>query len=96
MPPEDSAAIEAAIEIIIDRLSSIEGKTDDIIRRNPGYLDTVGAAEFMGLSRQTLEAWRHHGQGPQYYKLSRVVRYAVSDLIAFMEEHRVASLEDVR
>ena len=94
MPSEDSAAIEAAFENIINRLSRIEGKADDLIRRNPGYMDTAGAANFLGLSRQTLEVWRHQSQGPRYYKVSRVVRYAITDLIAFMETHGVASLED--
>jgi hypothetical protein len=48
------------------------------------YLDTKQAAEFLGLSTQTLEIWRVYGNGPRYTKLSQKVRYNINDLREFM------------
>ena len=43
------------------------------------------AAEFCGISPRTLQAWRRTGQGPDYVKTGRAVRYRLCDLIAFSE-----------
>lgn len=49
-------------------------------------LTTPQAADYLGLSRYTLEVWRSRGDGPQYLKLGRSVRYRVDDLDAFAEQ----------
>ncbi|MEP3014366.1 helix-turn-helix domain-containing protein [Roseibium polysiphoniae] len=43
-------------------------------------LTEVQAAEALNLSVRTLQAWRVRGSGPNFVKLSRAVRYRVTDL----------------
>ena len=54
----------------------------------PEYLTTVEAASYLGLSRQYLEILRHRGDGPEYIKLGRAVRYKRTDLDDWMADHR--------
>lgn len=42
------------------------------------------AAERLGLSVRTLEKWRCTGDGSQYIKMGRLVRYRESDLNSFI------------
>ncbi len=49
------------------------------------------AAEFLGVSVRTLQAWRVRGGGPQYLKMSRAVRYQRRQLVIFQQEHTVSS-----
>jgi excisionase family DNA binding protein len=43
------------------------------------------AAEYLGCSRRTLQAWRQSGQGPAWIKLNgTMVRYARNSLDAFI------------
>ena len=51
----------------------------------PVLIDEKDAAERLGLSPRTLQAWRVSGGGPVYRKIGRRVAYAVSDLAAFVE-----------
>jgi predicted DNA-binding transcriptional regulator AlpA len=52
------------------------------------------AAEFLGVSVRTLQAWRVRGGGPPYVKIGRSVRYQRRALIAFQQEHTVTSTTD--
>jgi excisionase family DNA binding protein len=56
----------------------------DISARQP-LLNTQQAAEYLGLSRKTLENWRHVGGGPNYRKLGGAVRYSTEDLNAYID-----------
>jgi len=47
------------------------------------------AAEFLGLSEDTLPRWRWSGIGPVYLKVGRTVKYRLSDLETFLNESRV-------
>lgn len=47
-------------------------------------VDTKQAALYLGLSKNTLEAWRSRGGGPAYIKYPRAVRYRITDLDEFM------------
>ncbi|MDT8320745.1 MAG: helix-turn-helix domain-containing protein [Xanthomonadales bacterium] len=47
--------------------------------------DTQQAAEYLGLKRTTLEAWRCRGGGPKFAKFGRVVRYRQSDIDSWIE-----------
>jgi excisionase family DNA binding protein len=38
------------------------------------------AAEYLGLSKSTLDKLRHFGGGPRYFKLGRAVVYSTADL----------------
>jgi Helix-turn-helix domain len=49
------------------------------------------AAEFLGVSVRTLQAWRVRGGGPPYLKIGRSVRYQRRALTAFQQEHTVTS-----
>ena len=51
------------------------------------------AARALGLSIFTLNKWRSRKIGPAYIKLGGAVRYRKSDLLAFLEESRVAPLD---
>lgn len=48
-------------------------------------LTETEAAEILGLSIRTLQAWRLTGGGPRYAKIGRLVRYSNADLAAFVE-----------
>ena len=51
--------------------------------------DEKKAAELTGLSVRSLQRRRLEGRGPTYLKMGRrAVRYAESDLVAFLEEAR--------
>lgn len=45
---------------------------------------TKEAANYIGLTKATLEAWRCRGNGPKFLKLGRAVRYRKKDLDAFL------------
>jgi hypothetical protein len=54
------------------------------------HVDTIEAAKIIGADPRTLEAWRYRKKGPPYFAYSlRQVRYRVSDLMAWIEQHRV-------
>jgi hypothetical protein len=47
-------------------------------------MDTVDAAEVLGVSPRTLGDWRWRGGGPVFFKLGRrMVRYRMDDLLSF-------------
>jgi predicted DNA-binding transcriptional regulator AlpA len=49
-------------------------------------IDERAAAEFLNINPRTLQAWRCRGGGPQFVKVGRLVRYAVSDLDRWLGE----------
>ena len=63
-----------------------------LITRDPdSALSENQAADFLGLSVRTLQAWRFRGGGPCYVKIGRAVRYQRRELIAFQKAHTVGS-----
>lgn len=59
-------------------------------------LTTQQAADFLGLTAQTLRIWRMHnpdgttkGDGPAYYKIGGRCHYSEKDLDAWLELKRV-------
>jgi predicted DNA-binding transcriptional regulator AlpA len=57
---------------------------------NDPLLTSDEAAEFLGVSRRTLEGWRLLGLPPVFVRYSsRSVRYRKSDLVAFIEHATV-------
>ena len=48
-------------------------------------LNERAAAVRLGIAVRTLQAWRVRGEGPQFAKLGRAVRYRPADLDAFIE-----------
>jgi hypothetical protein len=53
------------------------------------------AAEFLGLSARTLQAWRVRGGGPRFYRAGRAVRYRRRELLAFQEANTVSSTSEM-
>lgn len=56
-------------------------------------LDETEAAEYIGMSKYYLRAWRRRGfkngtPAPAYIKLGRSVRYDVNDLDRWLEQNR--------
>jgi phage terminase Nu1 subunit (DNA packaging protein) len=50
-------------------------------------LNESQAAEFLGVSVRTLQAWRVRGGGPTYTKMGRLVRYPRRALAVFQESN---------
>ena len=58
------------------------------------YLDIDAAADFIGVSRQTLDKWRMDRHGPAFIKVGKQrVMYSVEDLRAFMTSLKVRPLQ---
>ncbi len=62
--------------------------------RTPRYLTNDEAADYLRLSPRTLEKQRVQGGGPQFRKFGRRVRYAISDLDAWADEHSYSMTSD--
>ena len=57
---------------------------------DPGLVSTKVAAKIMGTEPRTMDNWRSLGRGPAYIKLNnRNVRYALADLLDYIQKHRV-------
>jgi hypothetical protein len=61
--------------------------------------DEVGAGKYLGsdenpVSPRTLQRWRMTGDGPEYMKFGRNVRYERAALDAFKGAHRRTSTSD--
>ena len=49
------------------------------------WLNTAGAAAYLGIEPDTMKAWRQRGYGPRYRLVNRrLVRYHRDDLDAFI------------
>lgn len=82
------------MEQIIDRLERIEGLLSNHASAAPReYLSIDEAADFIGVSRQSLDRWRMEATGPTVHRVGRRVLYSVSDLRTFMDQHRSDSLD---
>jgi hypothetical protein len=59
------------------------------------YHDTASAAKKLGdISPRTLEKWRLTGDGPEFRKFGKTVRYAETDLERWAEAQRRTSTSD--
>jgi predicted DNA-binding transcriptional regulator AlpA len=61
-----------------------------VLRANAPEVMTPGeAAEFLGVTTETLYRWRKDAWGPRYSQVNpRIVRYLRDDLVAFLREKR--------
>jgi hypothetical protein len=53
------------------------------------YLTPLEVEKLTGRKLQTLANERYRGEGIEYYKIGSSVRYKLSDVLAFMERHRI-------
>ncbi|MCX7013887.1 MAG: helix-turn-helix domain-containing protein [Candidatus Sumerlaeota bacterium] len=58
------------------------------------YVKTKEAANFLGLSKATLESWRTRGGGPVYHKFKGAVRYKQDELEEYAEAGARRSTSD--
>ena len=68
--------------------SHSEKKVEGTYHKKSMLLDE-SAAEYLGLSVQTLRNYRHLRKGPNYIKIGRSVRYLVGDLDDYIAKHRI-------
>ena len=54
-------------------------------------LDEREASTYLKISPRTVQSWRLTGDGPQFVKIGRVVRYRRSDLDAYITSRIVAN-----
>lgn len=54
-----------------------------------GLWNEQRAANYLGVSRYALQAWRFYRRGPAYLKLGRRVLYRPDDLESFVESRRI-------
>ena len=59
--------------------------------REAVYLDGEKASQMLNIKRQTLANWRVHRKGPRYIKSGRLVRYALSDIMNYMESRKIGT-----
>jgi hypothetical protein len=74
------------------------GRTQSSAEAGLKYLDTAGAAAYLGLSRRTLEGMRVRGDGPVFHKLGprkgAKVAYRSTDLDAWLGNFRFSRTSD--
>ena len=56
-------------------------------------IDTIAAAEVLGLRPGTLEVWRSYGRGPRFKKIGRKVFYEIDDLETFANSRVVETTD---
>lgn len=77
-----------------DVLEKLDRIAEALIAPPREYLGIDGAADFIGVSRQTLDKWRMDRQGPAFIKVGKQrVMYSVEDLRAFMTSLKVRPLQ---
>ena len=74
--------------------SPIHRAGDTPMDDDASYLSTPAAAALLGLSPRTLDRYRVNGEGPQFHKFGRRVRYARADLLAWAAGRRRSSTSD--
>jgi excisionase family DNA binding protein len=50
-------------------------------------------AEFLGVPERTLAEWAHRGTGPAYHRVGRHTRYAMADVIEWLDANRKGAPE---
>lgn len=88
------SAVTAPIDPAL--LGAISDAVRQAMRDTPAsrYMNTVQAAQYLGLSRQYLEIARCKGGGPRFVKLGTAVRYDRGDLDSWMAARKVANTSE--
>jgi len=55
------------------------------VNLKPLYLTTAQVAQMTGFTEKALGSMRDRREGPQYFKVGRLVRYRIEDLRAWVE-----------
>jgi predicted DNA-binding transcriptional regulator AlpA len=59
------------------------------LQTNSRSRNTKDAADFLGVRKSTLDAWRYRGTGPRYVRLGRKIAYLDAFLLEFLEQSTV-------
>lgn len=62
--------------------------------RNSEYLDTATVADLTGLRKSTLEKWRVSRTHLPFIRVGRLVRYARTDIDAWLTSRKVQSISE--
>ncbi len=49
---------------------------------------TEQTADYLGVSRRTVEGWRRRGSGPPWHRVGRSPRYFKRDVLAWVRQQR--------
>ena len=60
-------------------------------QNKPVFISDKEVSALLRIGRQTLANWRAQQRGPRYVKSGRLVRYAVNDILAFMEARKIGT-----
>jgi hypothetical protein len=76
--------MEARVErLTIDDVRAV--LREELARAQSPWMDSEGAAAYLGASPGTMKTWRATGKGPRYHVVQdRLVRYHRDDLDAFV------------
>jgi predicted DNA-binding transcriptional regulator AlpA len=72
-----------------------DAATEKTMNCRSQYLNTKQAAHYVGLSESLLEKRRCTGDGPEFLKVGKAVRYEQTALDAWMQADRRTSTADV-
>ncbi len=64
------------------------------MEQNLVLLDQKQAAQLLGVSPKTMEAWRVRGFGPKFIKVGRLCRYLESSLLDFVHDQERRSTSE--
>lgn len=59
------------------------------------FISERDAADYLGVSVKTVQAWRAKGDGPKFAKFGRAVRYQLNELTRWAEAQQRRSTSDV-
>ncbi len=60
------------------------------------YLTELEVSKLTGFALSTLRNHRHRGVGLPYLKLGRAIRYKFSDIVEFMDGHKIETIDSKR
>ncbi|GFE57411.1 AlpA family transcriptional regulator [Geobacter sp. AOG1] len=66
---------------------------NEFFRNNPQdrLMDQKEVADMLRISTKTLEYWRWKDIGPKFFKIGRMVRYRMSDVIVYIQGEEVGA-----
>lgn len=67
----------------------------NIVSEPKGMMSDLQAAEYLGVSKNTLRHWRCEKRGPAYVKNGRAARYSRKDLDAWMAQNRNLTIDSL-
>jgi hypothetical protein len=66
-----------------------DGTAPDSELRHLSWLTPINLADRWQIPTRTLGQWRYEGRGPAYVKIGGAVRYRLTDVEAYEDEHMV-------